>query len=273
MSPDDPPDNPAPARPDAATAAWDRLRRHTPARIGLPRTGPSVATPAHLGFQLAHARARDAVHDPLDSARLAAGIESLVAGRGLAVRSAESQAGDRRTYLMRPDLGRRLTDASEAALRAARPPDGADAVLVVADGLSARAVHDHGPALLGALLDRLDRAEPPWRLAPVVLVEQGRVAIGDAIGAALGADLAVVLIGERPGLSSPDSLGVYLTWQPRPGRTDAERNCLSNIRPQGLPPVQAADRLAWLMTEARRRRLSGVALKDGSDVSLLDDGG
>lgn len=249
-----------------AVAGWDRLRPHTPARIGLARSGPAVATPAHLAFQLAHARARDAVHHPLDRDRLARDLQVALAPRGLGLLAAESRAGDRATYLTRPDLGRRLSEEAEARLAAAAPTGGADAALVVVDGLSARAVQAQAPPLLAALLDRLDAADPRWRLAPVVIVAEGRVAVGDAVAAALGAAMAVVLIGERPGLSSPDSLGVYLTVRPRPGRTtDAERNCLSNIRPEGMPPAEAARRLAWLMAEARRRGTSGIGLKDGSD--------
>jgi ethanolamine ammonia-lyase small subunit len=169
-----------------------------------------------------------------------------------------SAAADRATYLVRPDLGRRLGDAARERLAAC--PSGHDLALVLADGLAARAVERHAPALLDATLPALS----DWRIAPAIVVEQGRVAIGDEIGAALGAALVAVLIGERPGLSAPDSLGVYLTWGPRPGTSDAERNCISNIRPQGLGYAGAGARLVFLLNEARRRRLSGVALKDES---------
>jgi ethanolamine ammonia-lyase small subunit len=244
------------APPLGAPDPWHPLRALTPARIALGRAGASLPTRAHLDFQLAHARARDAVHDGLDVARLrqalsAAGLDSV------AVRSA---APDRATYLQRPDLGRRLDPAAREVLAAAAQPGGVEAALVVADGLSARAAQAHAAPVLAALAPRL--LDAGWRLAPVAIAEQGRVALGDEIGAALGARLVLVLLGERPGLSAPDSLGAYLTWDPRPGRTDAERNCVSNIRPEGLVPALAAEKLAYLMLEAARRRLSGVALKD-----------
>jgi ethanolamine ammonia-lyase small subunit len=244
-----------PGSPLGAPDPWHALRSLTPARIALGRVGASLPTRAHLDFQLAHARARDAVHDRLDVARLRealreAGLDSV------AVRSA---APDRHTYLQRPDLGRRLAPESREHLTGLAG-DQVDAALVVADGLSARAAAAHAVPVLAALAARL--ADAGWRLAPVVVAEQGRVAIGDEIGAALRARLVLVLLGERPGLSAPDSLGAYLTWDPRPGRTDAERNCVSNIRPEGLVPAHAADRLVTLMLEAARRRLSGIALKD-----------
>lgn len=248
--------------PPSATPAlgapdpWHALRALTPARIALGRTGSSLPTRAHLEFQLAHARARDAVHDGLDVPQLVATLGA--AGLpGIAVRSA---VPDRAAYLQRPDLGRRLEPEFRDLLAAGRTPDGVDAALVVADGLSARAAAAHAVTVLVPLAAML--AEAGWRLAPVVVAEGGRVALGDEIGAALGARLVLVLLGERPGLSAPDSLGAYLTWDPRPGRTDAERNCVSNIRPEGLVPARAADKLATLMLEARRRRLTGVALKD-----------
>ena len=183
-----------------------------------------------------------------------------------------SEAGDRATYLQRPDLGRQLAVASQRALDVLGLPyraDSFDIAFAVVDGLSSRAIHRHAVPFLREVLARLavvGAGEPAgsttWSVAPVAVVEQGRVAIGDVIGEALRARLVVVLIGERPGLSSPDSLGAYLTWEPRPGRTDAERNCLSNIRPEGLPYADAAARLVALLRDARRRELSGVALKD-----------
>jgi len=233
---------------------WKRLREATPARIGLPRAGASIATPAHLAFQLAHASARDAVHEALDPAPLLDRLEE----RGLEPVLLHSAATDRPTYLARPDFGRRLDDASRAAL--ARMPRGCDLAFVVADGLSARAVASHAVPLLDASLPLL--RQDGWHIGPVAVVEQGRVAIGDAIGGLLGAGLVCVLIGERPGLTSPDSLGAYLTWQPEVGRTDAERNCLSNIRPEGMSYAEAAQRLIYLCTQARLRRCTGVALKD-----------
>ena len=252
----------ASAPPDASPGIpdpWQALRAFTPARIALGRAGVSLPTRAHLEFQLAHARARDAVHDGLDVARLQADLR--VAGlESVAVRSA---APDRATYLQRPDLGRRLEDAARARL-AGLTAGRVDAALVVADGLSARAAQRHAVPVLEALVPRLRDAG--WRLAPVVVAEQARVALGDEVGAALEAALVVVMLGERPGLTAPDSLGAYLTWAPRPGRTDAERNCVSNIRPEGLVPALAADKLCYLMLEAARRRLSGVALKDDGRV-------
>ena len=248
---------------DAVTPnPWSMLRRLTPARIALGRSGISLPTAPHLDFQLAHARARDAVHRALD----AAAVGDAIAALGPATRQARSAAADRPTYLQRPDLGRRLSPESATALRGhAVDADGdVDLAIVVADGLSALAIERQAVPFLAALLPLLDG----WRLAPVVVVAQGRVAIGDEIGHLLGARCVLVLIGERPGLSSPDSLGLYLTWAPRPGRTDAERNCISNVRQQGLPPPEAARRAAWLLQAARARGLSGVALKDESAPAL-----
>jgi ethanolamine ammonia-lyase small subunit len=209
-----------------------------------------------LDFQLAHARARDAVHTPLDVDALVAALDGLP---HVAVRS---MAADRGTYLRRPDLGRRLDPDCLGEL----PAGDWDLVFVLADGLSATAVQQHAPKLLKAILPKL----PGWKVAPVVIAIQGRVALGDEIGGALGAKLCAVLIGERPGLSVADSLGVYLTYEPRPGRRDSERNCISNIHPAGgLSPEAAAAKLAWLMTEARHRRLTGVDLKD--EAPALED--
>ncbi len=241
--------------PPAAPDPWAALRALTPARIALGRAGQSLPTRAHLEFQLAHARARDAVHRALD----ADGLGDALAVAGLESLQVRSAAPDRATYLQRPDLGRRLEPASRAALAAAAAPDGVNAALVVADGLSAGAAQSHAPPLLAALVPRLRDAG--WRLAPAVVAVQARVALGDEIGTLLRARLVLVLLGERPGLSAPHSLGAYLTWDPRPGRTDAERNCVSNIRPEGLAPTLAAGRLYHLMLEAARRRLSGVTLK------------
>lgn len=246
---------------DPIDPAWARLRRHTPARIGLKRAGAGLATREHLSFQLAHARARDAVHDALDAVPLLDGLRD----RGLAPLHLMSAAGERRAYLLRPDLGRRLDERSRDRLNAC--PHGHDLVLVLADGLSARAVQRHALPLVDAILPELRRQH--WRVGPAALVEQARVAIGDEIGAALDAALVAVLIGERPGLTSPDSLGVYLTWAPAIGRQDAERNCLSNIRPEGMAYGEAAAKLVYLLGEARRRRLTGVALKDEAEASRL----
>jgi ethanolamine ammonia-lyase small subunit len=235
-----------------------RLRDYTSARVELGRAGCSLPTRALLEFQLAHAKARDAVHLPLAVTSLALELQQ----RGLSSIALASAARDRDEYLKRPDLGRRLSDDSRERLALLRAKY--DAAFVIADGLSALAVHRHAVPLLDLLLRDLD-----WRIAPVAIAEQGRVAIGDEIGELLGARMVVVLIGERPGLSSPDSLGVYLTWQPRPGRTDAERNCISNIRAEGLSYAAAAYKLLFLMNESQRLKLSGVRLKE--NASLIGD--
>lgn len=227
------------------------LRLFTPARVALGRTGHSVPTAELLRFQLDHARARDAVYQALDPASL--GVPHLLL---------RSNARDRTTYLRRPDLGRSLSEESRALLERGDY----DAAIVIADGLSATAVHHHAVPLLEALTPRL-KAEA-WRLAPLSVVLEGRVAVGDEIGLLLGASLVVILVGERPGLTSPDSLGVYLTWDPRPGRTDADRNCISNVRTEGMAYAAAAQKLHFLMREARARKLSGVALKEDSPGEL-----
>ncbi|CAN5811596.1 ethanolamine ammonia-lyase subunit EutC [soil metagenome] len=241
---------------------WTHLTGLTAARIALGRAGPALPTREVLALSLAHAQARDAVHAIFDSEAVARGLEAL-SHTTIQVASA---APDRATYLRRPDLGRKLSSASREVLARAEPR-GADLVLVVADGLSSAAVHAHAVPLIEALAPYLDRAG--WSLGPVVLATQGRVALGDEIGELLGASMVALLVGERPGLSSPDSLGVYLTHGPRVGRTDAERNCISNIRPQGLSYEEAAFKLAWHIAEARRLGLTGVALKDESDLISL----
>lgn len=248
-------------RPSVVPNPWAALRRLTPARIALGRSGISQPTVPQLAFQLAHAQARDAVHRRLD----AEALERALAALGVTTLRLHSAAADRPIYLQRPDLGRRLDETSAQRLEARPKAGGADLALVIADGLSALAVERHAVPLVAALREVLGA---DWRLAPVAIVEQGRVAVGDPVGAALGAEIVVVLIGERPGLSSPDSLGLYVTWAPQPGRLDAERNCISNVRPEGLPVDAAAQRLAWLLNEARRRRLTGVALKDESAPAL-----
>ena len=231
------------------------LQQYTSARVGLDRAGSGLATHEILDFQLAHARARDAVHAALDVSSLLSGVRE----RQLPSCVLRSAAPDRSTYLRHPDLGRRLSSDSTAKLAAAP----CDIVFVIADGLSALAVTRHALPLLDEVL----RLNHQWSVGPICVVEQGRVAIGDAIGTALPAKISVVLIGERPGLSSPDSLGVYITWDPRPGRTDAERNCISNVRPEGLGYSAAARMLAFYMREALRQKLTGVGLK------LLENGG
>lgn len=240
--------------PSGTAELWAALRPLTAARIGLPRTGASLATPALLDFRLAHARARDAVGAALDAGALQAGLTQL----GLPALVCHSAAPDRRTYLMRPDLGRRL-DADALALLQASGSRGGLAV-VLADGLSAQAAQRHALPVLEALLPLLQAQG--WVLAPVVLLHHGRVAAGDAVAHALQAEAVLVLIGERPGLSSPDSLGAYITWAPGAATSDADRNCVSNIRPQGLAPAAAAAKIAWLLNQMRVQQRSGVALKD-----------
>ena len=261
---------------DAALAAlqtamaadpWAELRRHTPARIALGRAGSSLPTAELLRFNAAHAQARDAVHLPLDTAALATDL----AVAGFASLQVRSQASHREQYLRRPDLGRRLDAASAACLLDTRRElrlQPMDLTIVLADGLSAQAAQQHGLPLLLALRAALELG-PALSLAPLVIAEQARVALADEVGALLQTRVVLILLGERPGLSSPDSLGAYLTHAPVVGLNDAMRNCVSNIRPAGLPYAPAAQRIAWLLHESLRRRLSGVALKDGSGSELL----
>ncbi|NTU78216.1 MAG: ethanolamine ammonia-lyase subunit EutC [Chloroflexales bacterium] len=241
-----------------AASPWQALRRLTPARIALGRAGDSLPTQALLSFQLDHARARDAVHLPFH----ASGLAAQLADAGYPVLRAASAAEGRASYLRRPDLGRRLGEAARADLAAyaADHPGGYDAVFVIAAGLSALAAHQHALPLLRLAYDAL--RDMGWRLAPVVVADQGRVALADEIGQILGAEQSAILIGERPGLSVADSLGVYLTYAPGPGRSDAERNCISNIHPRGLSYAEACQTLVYLMSQARRLKLTGVALKD-----------
>ena len=245
---------------------WLELRRLTPARIALGRTGTSIPTGAQLDFQFAHAQARDAVHLPFDHT----GLSSQMAERGRDSLLLHSAAPDRHSYLQRPDLGRRLSDESAQTLRdyAQANPGGVDLAVVVADGLSALAVHKHTVPFL-TRMEEQTHAEG-WSLSPVILVEQGRVAVADEIGQLLGAKMVVILIGERPGLSSPDSLGLYFTYNPKVGLTDAYRNCISNVRLEGLSYGMAAHRLLYLMKEACRRQLSGVNLKDEAQVQTIE---
>jgi ethanolamine ammonia-lyase small subunit len=257
------PSQPAPLEPSAVVPS---LRDYTPARVALDRTGCSITTRHALEFSLAHAQARDAVH----SALAIPSLLSDLAARNLPAIHVRSAAPNRTEYLRRPDLGRTLapTSASVLATNPGAPSTQSHRVsgvtqpttlsLILADGLSALATERHALHVLDALLPLLDGT---WQLTPVVIAEQARVALADPIGQALHADASVILIGERPGLSSPDSLGAYITWQPRPGRTDAERNCISNIRAEGLAYATAAARIARTLTEARRLRLTGVALR------------
>lgn len=237
------------------------LREFTSARVDLGRSGDSLPTRELLAFQLAHARARDAVHATLDTASLALELKQ----KGWDSTIVKSAARDRTEYLRRPDLGRRLAYAITSDVTSEVTYD---ICIIIADGLSALAVERHTIPLLDALVGQSGNLR--GTVNPTLhIVTQARVAIGDEIGPKLGAKITVVLIGERPGLSSPDSLGVYLTWDPKPGRTDADRNCLSNIRPEGLTYNLAAHKLLYLLTESRRRCISGVSLKEQANEPRL----
>jgi ethanolamine ammonia-lyase small subunit len=248
-------DQPAHAPPPPADP-WTALRRHTPARISLGRAGTSLPTTEVLRFAAAHALARDAVHLPLDVAALIAELRA----QGLDAAAVASRASSRVEYLTRPDLGRQLAPASREALEG---DAGGGLCIVIGDGLSAVAAQMHAVPLVAALRDAGVVA------SRLVVATQARVALGDEIGERLGASLVLVLLGERPGLSSPDSLGAYLTWAPKVGRADSQRNCVSNIRPEGLRVADAAARIAWLLRESQRRRVTGIALKDDSEVPAV----
>ena len=248
---------------------WQQLRNLTSARIALGRAGTSMPTAAQLEFQCAHAQARDAVHLPFDRA----GLSAQLAERGRDSLLLHSAAGDRHSYLQRPDLGRRLDEESAQLLNRHRADNtvGYDLAIVVADGLSALAVHRNAMPMLKHIEEQA--LAEGWNLSPVALVSQGRVAVADEVAERLGARMVVVLIGERPGLSSPDSLGLYFTYAPKVGLTDANRNCISNIRSEGLSYPMACHRLFYLMREARRRQLSGVNLKDDAEEPRLAGAG
>ncbi len=238
------------------TDPWLALRRFTQARIALGRAGHAVTTKALLDFQLAHAQARDAVHLPWDREAFAEQLRKL----GEEVLLFDTPVAGREEYLRRPDLGRVLSETSRTRLKRRNAAE-TDVALIVTNGLSSTAVERHGIPLLQAIVN-LYRARQ-LRLAPISLVANGRVALSDQIGSALAARVAVIVVGERPGLSAADSLGIYLTHAPQPGRTDAERNCISNIRPpEGLNYAAAAEKLLYLTEEALRRGISGISLKD-----------
>lgn len=242
---------------DGAPDVWQDLRSLTRARIGLGRSGNAQRTTDVLTFQAAHAQARDAVHTPLD-------VQAMLEGlNGISCLCVRSRAADRSTYLRRPDLGRRLAPESLAFLQKGEW----DVVFVAADGLSSIATQKGAIPLFRAMQARLKG----WRIAPLVIATQGRVALGDEIASALGARMVVMMIGERPGLSVADSMGVYLTYAPYVGCPDSARNCLSNIHQHGLPTSVAADKLAWLMQEAMQLKLTGVGLKDAAPDSTLPE--
>lgn len=243
---------------------WSMLRAYTNARIALGRAGVSMTTAEQLKFQLAHAQARDAVHLPLDKARLFEDLRSLC----LEVLDLRSRVEDREMYLLRPDLGRRLDDASRALLKEREGSERPDLALVVSDGLSTAAVQRNVKPFLEAFLPLA--AQRGLCLSPVCFVAMGRVAVADEVGFLLGARATVILIGERPGLSSPDSMGAYMTYGPEVGLTDERRNCISNIRPEGQPYADAARTLDYLVTQALAKGISGVELKD--DQALPAEG-
>lgn len=242
--------------------AWTLLREFTDARIALGRSGASLPTKEVLNFGLAHAQARDAVHQPFHSDDLSNALSEL----GLPTLTVKSAAQDRHVYLNRPDLGRILSDESREMLNTTQPRCD-DLLIVIGDGLSSHAVHRQAIALVRELLPYINTLG--LTLAPIVLAHQSRVALGDDTGEILNCKAVAMLIGERPGLSSPDSLGVYLTWKPERKRLESERNCISNIRPEGLSHTAAAFKLAWLLEQAFLRRLTGVKLKDESDNPAL----
>jgi ethanolamine ammonia-lyase small subunit len=252
-----------PASPLVTLNSWSQLRQFTAARIALGRSGVSLPTRPQLAFQLAHAQARDAVQLALNLPQLLQDIEAAGLSNAEDCLVLDSAAGDRMTYLQRPDLGRRLSDASRTVLAAQSGQVAGrrhDISLVIADGLSALAIARNAVPFLAALKRQL--APEKWSMAPLSVVRMGRVAVADEVGEKLGARMAVVLIGERPGLSSPDSMGLYATWMPRVGLNDADRNCISNIRPAGLGYEEAARKLHYLLGEMQRREMSGVNLKD-----------
>jgi ethanolamine ammonia-lyase small subunit len=241
---------------------WSGLKKYTPARIALGRCGRSIPSKALLQFRLDHAHARDAIFATLDIPMLLESLEKIASP----VFMVRSQAPSRQIYIQRPDLGRMLSSHAKTRLQSAGPYAQTDVAIILADGLSARAINDHAVPLLSRLIPLL--AKSKITLAPITLVELGRVAISDEIGSLLHSQVALILIGERPGLSSPDSLGAYLTFSPQPGLTDESRNCISNIRPAGLGYDVAAVKLSFLISEALSQKISGVSLKDNEGFSL-----
>lgn len=242
--------------------AWQQLKSFTRARIAIGRVGSSLPTKEVLDFGLSHAMARDAVHLPLDINML----EQDIQAQGFSTFRVKSMANDRATYLLRPDWGRRLQEQSRVNLQNLSQSKPIDFLIVVGDGLSSLAIARHAAPLLTEMRQILPS---DWHTGHVIIASQARVAIGDEIGQALGAKMVVMLIGERPGLSSPDSLGIYLTFNPKLGLSDADRNCISNVRPEGLHYAASAKKLIWLAKEAMRLKVTGVALKDESDVQEI----
>lgn len=253
---------------------WEKLRQFTQARIGIGRVGTSIPTDELLRFQLSHAQAMDAVHVPLDDEQLESDLNEKVELRDhLPVFFLHSEATDRLTYLQRPDLGRKLDQPSINTLKAHsdETPSPYDLVIVIADGLSSYAINHHAAPFLDSLVSLLKReSKHEWNIAPLCVVHQGRVAVGDDVGESINAKEVLVLVGERPGLSSPDSLGLYLTWHPLRGTEDSLRNCISNVRPEGLAYQPAAHKCFYLLEESRHLKLTGVGLKDRSDDTIVE---
>ena len=241
---------------------WNDLRRFTSARIALGRVGSSLPTKEILEFGAAHAMARDAVNLSLDAFALEVDIQSL----GFSTLRVHSKAPDRQTFLLSPDLGRRLDDASRQLVQTRRRTTPVDLAIVVGDGLSSLAIQRNAVPFLSAFKECIPYS---WNVGPVVIAEQARVALADEVGERMNARMTIILIGERPGLSSPDSLGIYLTYAPDVGRSDAERNCISNVRPEGLSYTMAANRLIWLAKAALQLKATGVVLKDQSDIQKI----
>jgi ethanolamine ammonia-lyase small subunit len=240
--------------------SWEKLKEFTDARIALGRTGGSLKTSELLGFRKDHALAKDAVWTALDLPLLQNKLENL----SLPYLTLSSEAQDRETYIKRPDLGRKLSQESIAEIKNSNPQS-SDISILIADGLSANAISNHAIHFLEEFLPLINQ----FSLAPICLIKQGRVAISDPVGELFSSDISIILIGERPGLSSPYSMGIYLTYRPKAGNTDEKRNCISNIRAGGLPYAYAAGKLAFLTSEALRLKLSGIDLKDTFDSQLL----
>ncbi len=253
---------------------WALLRDYTDARIGLGRSGVSIPTSHSLEFQLAHAQAQDAVHLPLDVEHILEQINNnnLNPETYLPI-LLHSQAINRTVYLQRPDLGRKLNNDSAETLKKiiVNKDEPFDLSIVIVDGLSSLAIKENAVNFIERLLSALTNDTQKWKIAPFTIVQQGRVAVGDEVGELLKAKISLVLIGERPGLSSPDSLGLYLTWNPKSGLTDASRNCISNIRSEGLSYEEAVKKTMYLLKESRRLELSGVNLKDRTTNDVIEN--
>ncbi|WP_435234286.1 ethanolamine ammonia-lyase subunit EutC [Psychromonas sp. PT13] len=247
---------------------WQKLKQFTSARIALGRAGNSIPTSELLSFQLDHARAIDAVHKALDVELLACQFSqsttlgSVIQGLPMVV---STKATDRMCYLQRPDLGRQLNEASWQRLVESRvqSSESYDLAIVVADGLSSTAIQRHALPVIEKLVEKLTTDNKHhWSIAPLTIITQGRVASGDDVGECLKAKITLILIGERPGLTSPDSMGAYITWLPKRGAKDSSRNCISNIRPEGLAYEEASEKAFYLISEAIRLKVSGIGLKD-----------